>query len=305
MNQPPNLVDFIENTPYNADFFTNMKYFLKHAMHSDMKNIDKLMFQNDPIVFKETIFGMNRTFQVHHDRSSSQNICWICSKRIEKGTEIWKKLDPVILAIIYMSYFLTVPSLPKPSWKKNQHQFKTYSEIEDICCHPCCDLGMKEFNWIKFNGTHFSAEDLKIKKALRIIAGRKNCDTITISNLSIRSKYVYYTPTNLHLKLWTLYVFYILCVLQLKNSSNRVDESTQQESNSKNKSIFGMIKLLQKMNSIKKRIISLKHDLKTSRIYGKALILQFCNYHFKEYCRDNIIKLSDTDIKNTSKFFEV
>ena len=184
---------------------------------------------------------------------------------------------------------------------------------------------MKEFNWIKFNGTHFSAEDLKIKKGLRIIAGRKNCDTITISNLSIRSKYVsitvnniceyiqneiiylsvYYTPTNLHLKLWTLYVFYILCVLQLKNSTNRVDESTQQESNSKKQVYFWSKKLLQKMNSIKKRIISLKHNLKTSRIYGKAHILQFCNYHFKEYCRDNIIELSDTDIKNTSKFFEV
>lgn len=318
-HEPPNLVDFIDNSPYDADLFPKMKDFLKHEIDSD----DRLLFQKEPVRFKEAIFGKDRTFEAKNKgkkRSDLPKICWICVKKIEKGTEKFKQLSPVLLTIIYTAFFLTVPSLPKPSWKKKQHEFENDNYIVGMYCHPCCDLGKKEFDWITFNGAHFLADDNKIRKGLKSIQGRRNCDTITSSNLDTRSKYVsiavnnaceyiqneivylsvYYTPTDQHLKLWTLYVYYILCLLQLKSKSTKksVEPSTVMAG-------FGRKKLVKKMKSIKIRIFELKESLEKSRIYGKNNILNFCNYHFQEYCRDNIIELSEKEKQNVSKFFEV
>lgn len=324
---PPNLVDFILHNFSDHDFIPKMKLFLKNQLHTEEAVsivMDNLLFENEPVLFKKLIFGRNRTFEVDRSLSkarASPRKCWVCGERIEKGTEKLKKIDPIVLTIVYTSFLLTVPSLPKPLSKSS---YNLPDEAESVYCHPCCDVGRKELFWIAFNGSHFYADDHKVKKGLKIVQDRKNCNKITPSNINKRSEAVklelnnfceylqneidslklYFTPTYIHLRLWTLYISYILCILHLKfNIPKPPEESTTIATETTVG--FGKKQLVKRMNSLKEKIVLVKRDLRTTRVYGKTNILKFCDYHFEEYCRDNIIDVTEKEKENMSKFFEV
>ena len=260
------------------------------------------------------------------------SVCWICDRVIIIDPDNKDKqhncehIIPVLRAVMFTGLLNQKP------WQAGElgdvTPFLARIRNENyLWSHACCNNAKNDDIWFTFDKKKgvFIPDPGEIEKSLIKIIKNVNCNFVTpdmvesrISDISeeiklkcqdINSEFrelkIIFTPTGDHRTLWTLYIFYILCIIQMSSNLNSeigietIDEYVEHFNFPK----FGYTDITVKMRNTRKEIFQLKKKLQVSRIYGLDNTLHYCINHLQEYCNYNIVKLSNNDVKNMKEFF--
>ena len=290
------------------------------------------MFKSKPAVFKNAIFGApSRNMRSHMNRGtddkqcelstrkgagyfkSGKSVCWICNKVIIKNSKIKKKqhncehIIPVLRAVMFTGLLNQEPWQIGALGKVTPFLARVRNE-NYLWSHTCCNNAKNDDIWFTFDknkNCDFVTKDM-INKRINHISEeiQSKCKDI---NGELKELKVIFTPTGEHRTLWTLYIFYIICIIQMSSNlqNEKGKETFKEYVKHFNFPKFGYddTDLHDTMRDVRKEIFQLKQKLQVSRIYGLDNTLAYCINHLQEYCNYNIVKLSNDDVENMEEFF--
>ena len=256
-------------------------------------------------------------------------ICWICNQVIIIDPDIDTKqyncehIIPVLRAVMFTGLLNQEPWQMGALGDETDFLAKIRNE-NYLWSHACCNNAKNDDIWFTFDKGFFVPDPVEIRRSFvqKIV---KNCDFVTIDmvnervqsiceemelkcediNSEFRELNIIFTPTGDHRTLWTLYIFYIICIVQMSSNliSEKIKENIDEFIDRFDFPKFGYTRLTDKMRDTRKQIFQLKKKLQVSRIYGLDDTLQYCINHLKEYCNYNIVKLSNDDVRNMTDLF--